>query len=138
MAKLSRQNVWQATAFLACAGVLWLHLGDFGASELSGGWLTGKILTMAEIGALLFLSALVMTVFRPRAGAIIALVASVLSLPIYLYVLMPGPYRRIFRGEYSIPLQRGFVWNSWAIAGIMTLTFAAAFCIRRVFERSSP
>jgi hypothetical protein len=63
MAKLSRQNVWQATAFLACAGVLWLHLGDFGASELSGGWLTGKILTMAEIGALLFLSALVMTVF---------------------------------------------------------------------------
>jgi hypothetical protein len=59
MAKLSRQNAWQAIAFLVCASVLWIHLGDFGISEFRGGWLTGKILTMADIGALLFLSALV-------------------------------------------------------------------------------
>jgi hypothetical protein len=136
MAKLSRKNVWQAIVFLACAGVLWIHLDDFGASEFSGGWLTGKILTMADIGALLFLSALVFTIFVPRVGAIVALAAIVLCLPFYLYVVMPGPYRRIFKGEYSVPLKRGFVWNSWAIGGIITLTFAAVLSIRRLSEQS--
>ena len=136
MGKLSRQNVWQAIAFLVCAGVLWIHLGDFGASEFSGGWLTGKILTMADIGALLFLSALVFTIFVPRIGAIVALLAITLCLPLCLFVVMPGPYRRIFKGEYSAPIQRTFVWNSWAIAGIITLTFAAVFSIRRLSQRS--
>jgi hypothetical protein len=136
MEKLSRQNVWQAITFLACAGVLWIHLGDFGASEFSGGWLTGKILTMADIGVLLFLSALVLTIFVPRVGAIVGLLAIVLCLPFYLYVVMPGPFRRIFNGEYSVPLQRTFVWNNWAIAGIIALTLAAAFSIRRLSERS--
>lgn len=136
LTKLTRQNVWQAIALLASAGVLWIHLGDFGASEFSGGWLTGKILTMADTGALLFLSALVLTIFVPRAGAIVALVAIVLYLPFYLYVVMPGPYRRIFKGEYSVPLQTAFVWNSWAIAGIITITLAAALSIRRLSERS--
>lgn len=136
MSKLSRQNVWQAIAFLVCAGVLWIHLDDFGASEFSGGWLTGKILTIADIGALLFLSALAFTIFMPRIGAIVALLAITLCLPLYLFVVMPGPYRRIFKGEYSAPLQRTFVWNIWAIAGIITLTFAAVFSIRRLSQRS--
>jgi hypothetical protein len=135
MAKLSRQNLWQSTAFLACAGVLRIHLGDFGASEFSSGWLTGKILTMADIGALLFLSALVFAIFVPRVGAIVGLEAIVLCLPFYLYVVMPGAYRRLFKGEYSVPLQRTFVWNSWAIAGIITLIFAAVFSIRRLSEQ---
>ena len=136
MAKLSRQNAWQAVAFLACAGVLWIRLGDFGASEFSGGSLTGKLLTMADVSALLFFSALVFTIFLPRVGAIVALMAIVLCLPLYLYVVMPGPYRGIFKGEYSVPLQRTFVWNSWAIVGIITLAFATVFSICRLSERS--
>jgi hypothetical protein len=111
-------------------------LDDFGASEFSGGWLTGKILTMADIGALLFISALVFTIFLPRVGAVVGLVAILLCLPLYLFFIMPGPYQRIFKGEYSEPLQRPFVWNSWAIAGIVGLTFAAVFSIRRLSERS--
>ena len=132
MAKLSRQNACQAIAFLVCAGVLWIHLGDFGVAEFRGGWLTGKILTMADVGALLFLSALVFTIFLPRLGAFLALAAILLCLPFYLYIVMPGPYRQIFKGEYSVPLQRAFVWNSWAMAGIITLAFAAVFSIRRL------
>jgi len=42
MATLNKQKVWQAIAFLTCVAVLWFHLDDFGASEFTGGWLTGK------------------------------------------------------------------------------------------------
>jgi hypothetical protein len=107
-------------------------LGDFGVSEFRGGWLTGKILTMADIGVLLFLSALVFTIFLPRLGAVVASAAILLCSPFYLYIVMPGPYRKIFKGEYSVPLQSAFVWNSWAIAGIITLAFAAVLSIRRL------
>jgi len=138
VAKLSRKNVLQAIAFLACAGVLWTHLGDFGASEFRGGWLTGKIFTMVDIGALLFLIAFVFTIFVPRTGASVALLAVVLCLPFYVYVVMPGIFRRMFKGEPSDPLEKPFVWNSWAIVGIITLIVAVVFSIRRLSERTKP
>jgi hypothetical protein len=129
MAKLNRQNVWPAIAFLACTGVLWVHLNNFEDSEFSGGWLSGKILTMAEVSVPLFLCALVCTIFLPRIAAIVGLVATALCLPFYLYVVMPGPYRRIFQGEYSFPLQREFAWNFWGVTGIVTLILAALFSV---------
>lgn len=136
MLKPREQNFVQAVAFFACAGVLWIRLDDFAGSEFSGAWVTGKILTMADIGVLLFLSALIFTFLLPRAGAVIALAAIVLCLPFYIYVVMPGAYRQILKGEYSVPLQKEFVWNSWAITGIVTLTFAASLSIRRLLQRS--
>jgi hypothetical protein len=66
MEKLNKQKVWQAATCLACVGVLWIHLDDFGASEFSGGRLTGKLFTMADLGSLLFLVALLLTMFFPR------------------------------------------------------------------------
>ncbi len=80
---------------------------------------------MADLGSLLFLVALLMTMFFPRVAAAIALVAALLCLPFYLYILMSGPYRQIFKGEYSVPLQRPFVWNSWAVVGAISLVIAA-------------
>ena len=129
MEKLSKQNVWQAAACLACVGVLWIRLDDFGASEFSGGRLTGKLFTMAELGSLLFLAALVLTFFSPRVAAAIALAATLLCLPFYLYILMPGPYQQIFKGEYSVPLQRPFVWNNWAVVGVLSLVIAACLSL---------
>jgi hypothetical protein len=134
MATLNRQNVWPAIAFLACAGVLWIHLDNFEASEF-GRPLSGKISTMADIGVLLLFSAMVLTIFLPRTGAIVTLVGIVLSLPFYLYVVVPGPYRRISHGEYSFPIQKGFAWNFWGIAGIVTLIFAT---LSSVFLLSRP
>jgi len=125
MEKLNKQKVWQAAACLACVGVLWIRLDDFGASEFSGGRLTGKLFTMADLGSLLFLVALLLTMLFPRVAAAIALVAALLCLPFYLYILMSGPYRQIFKGEYSVPLQRPFVWNSWAVVGAISLVIAA-------------
>jgi hypothetical protein len=99
MKKLSNQKVWQAIACLACTSVLWIHLNDFGASEFSGGRIAGQLLAMAEVGFLLFLVALLLTVFSPRVAAVNALTATPLCLPFYLYILMPGPFRQIFKAN---------------------------------------
>ena len=134
MEKLSKQKVWQAAACFACVGVLWIRLDDFGASEFSGGRLTGKLFTMADLGSLLFLAALLLTIFFPRVAAVVALAATLLCLPFYLYILMPGPYRQIFKGEYSVPLQRPLVWNSWAVVGVLCLLMATFLSLHSLFK----
>ena len=80
MKKLSNQKVWQAIACLACASELWLYLDEFGASEFSGGWLTGPLLRMADLGSLLFLVAAAnCSLYRPCGHATLLTV-----LPVHL------------------------------------------------------
>ena len=134
MERLIKQKVCQAIACLACAGVLWIHLDDFGASEFSGGRRAGKLFTMVDLGSVLFLVALFLTIFFPRVAAVIVLTATLLCLPSYLYILIPGPYRRIFKGEYSVPLQRSFAWNNWEVVGILSLGIAAFLSLHSFFK----
>ena len=134
MEKLSKQKVWQAAAFFACVGVLWIRLDDFGTSEFSGGRITGRLSTMAVLGSLLLLGALLMTISFPRVAGAIALAATLFCLPFYLCILMPGPYRQIFKGEYSVPLQRPFVWNDWAVVGVLSLVIAAFLSLHSFSE----
>lgn len=129
MTRPNKQKVWQAAAFIAGVAVLWIHLDDFGNSEFIGGWLTGKIFSLADFGGILFLFALLLTVFLPRVASAVALLASLLCLPLYLYVVAPGPFRRIFKGAYSVSLQHPFVWDWSAMSGIATLVFAATCSI---------
>jgi hypothetical protein len=121
---------WQAIACLACTAVLWVHLDDFGATEFSGGRLTGPLFRLADLGSLLFLVALVLTFFLRRTAATIALAATLLCFPFYLYILMPGPYRLIFKGEYSVPLSGRFHWDSWAVVGVLSLLIVAILSLR--------
>jgi hypothetical protein len=130
MENLSKHKVWQAAAYLVCAGVLWTRLIGFDYSEFSGGRITGKLFTMAEIGSLLFLVALLLTIFYPRVAAAMALTATLLGSPFCLYALMPGLYRQIFKGEYSAPLQRPLGWNNWAAVGVLSLVIAAFLSLR--------
>jgi hypothetical protein len=134
MRKLPREKAWQAAACLVSVAVLWIHLDDFGASEFSGGRLTGRLLRMADLGSLFFLLALVLMFFLRRTAATIALFAVLLCLPFYLYILMPGPYRWIFKGEYYVPLNRPFHWDTWAAIGVFSLLFAAILSIRGYFK----
>src|SRR6266568_196705 len=130
MAKFGKQQLWQAISCLLCIAVAWVRLDDLGAPEFSGGWLTGPLFTMADDGSVLFILAIVLTFFYRRIAAVIALMASLLCLPLYLYFIAPGAFRRVFKGEYSVPLRANFVWNSWAIAGIASLLLAIFFCLR--------
>jgi hypothetical protein len=125
-----RQRIWHAIGCFACAVVLWIHLNDFGASEFSGGRLTATLTRMAEIGSVLFLMALLLTFLHRRFAATIALAATLLCLPLYLYVLMPGLYRWILKGEYSVPFTRTFHWDNWAVIGIFSLLLVAIVSFR--------
>ena len=135
MKQFEKNEGRQAVAYLACAVVFWIRLDDFGASEFSGGTLTGKLFTITELGSLLFLVALLATIFFPRTAAAIALAATILGFPFYLYILMPGLFRRIFKGEYSAPGQGQFVWNTWAFVGMLTLAIATFFSLRTLSRR---
>lgn len=130
MRNFLKEKAWQGLACLACIVVLWIRLDDFGASEFSAGRLTGPLLKMAHVGSLFFLAALVLTFFLRRTVATIALAAVLLCFPFYLYILMPGPYRWIFKGEYSVPLRHPFHWDTWAAAGVLSLLFVAVLSFR--------
>lgn len=130
MAKLGKQNLWQAISCLLCLAVTWIHLDDLGASEFSGGRVTGVLFILADYGSFLFLLALFLTFLFRRIAAAIALAASLLCLPLFLYFAAPCPFRRIFKGEYSVARRASFVWNTWAIAGIFGIAVAIFVCLR--------
>ena len=125
-----KQKVWQAVGCLLCAAVAIRFGSHLEGTEFSGGRITGPLLQMQNVGTLLFLLALALTFFFRRIAAAVMLLACILCLPLYLFFTAPGPFRWIFRGEWSVPLSGSFVWDWWSIGGITTLTLAACACIR--------
>lgn len=138
MRKFPKESLWHAAACLTCTAVLWIHLDDFGASDFSGGLVARPVFRMCAFGSLLFLLVALLTTFLRRTAATIALAATLLSLPLYLYVLMPGPYRRIFKGEYSTPLRGSLRWDNWAVIGVLSLLFVATLSLRTYSKQSVP
>jgi hypothetical protein len=128
--KHGKQKLWQAASCVLCAAVTWRIPAALAGSEFSGGLLTGSLLTLYESGTYLFLLALLMTFVYERIAAGIALTASLLCVPLYLYFEVPGLFRRVANGEYSIPLQANFVWDKWAIIGMLALAVAVYVCLR--------
>ena len=78
MGKFQKEKMLQAIAYLTCTVVLWVYLDDFGASEFSGGRLTGPLFKMADLGSVLFLLALLLTFFLRRTAATITQAATLL------------------------------------------------------------
>lgn len=109
MKRPDRKTWLQAALAILCAFWLLIRLDELGASEFSGGWLTGKLFVMADGSSVLFVGAVVLTFFYPRIAAAVLLAASALAAPLCLYLLMPGVYRVVFGGEYSVAAQGLFV-----------------------------
>ena len=95
-----------------------------------GGWVTGPILDISEIGTFLFVVALPMTFVSRRISGAVAVLASLLCWPLYLYFTVPGPFHWVFRGQYKVHLQANVVWEKWSIIGILALAIAARFGFR--------
>jgi hypothetical protein len=126
---------------LAHASILllasWLSLRDISGldgTEFSGGWLTGPILNMCEIAITFFVVGIVLAYPFPRIASVTSLLASLLSLPFLLYWIAPGPFRSVFKGEYSVPLQSNFVWNKWSLETTIAILIVMAMSVWNLFS----
>jgi hypothetical protein len=103
-------------------------------TEFSGGWLTGPLLSMADMGAVLFLLTFGVTFTHPRVAAVLGLVSSLLCLPLYLYLTAPVPFNKVFGlgHEFKVQPSGGFHWDRWAIMGVLTLAATTYVCLRGI------
>jgi len=109
------------------------HWGRRG-TEFSGGRLTGPIVTMCEIAIVCFVVGIVLAFPFPRISSIISLLASLLCTPFLPYLIAPGLFRAVFRGEYSVPLQSTFVWGRWSLAQAIAILIVVTTSVWRLFS----
>ena len=126
MKKPGRNELLQAAAFLLCLAVAWID--DFGAPD--GGRIAGPIYSMFDDGWPLFFLAVLFTFFYPRVASALAIAATLLCLPLYLYLIAPGLFRSIFPGNWKSPLEANLIWNTWAVAGLLSLAVAVFGSVR--------
>jgi hypothetical protein len=128
---LKRSKVVRAVSCLACLILTLKYVFPLEASEFGGGRITGPLLAMEDIGALLFLVAIPLAFLHyRRIFGDLTLLGSLLCLPVYHYFAFPGPFRWVFRGEYSVQLQSNVVWEKWTMIGIVCLAIATSFGFR--------
>jgi hypothetical protein len=137
MKKPLKEKAMLATLFLMCAVVGWLTPTALEASEFSGGWLTGRVLKINSGGRYIFILAFVLAFLFRRIAAGIAIVASLISLPLYLFLVAPGLSRRVLGGNYSVLISANFVWDNYAVLGILTIALAVYVCIRSLSSRDA-
>ena len=115
-----RQELLLAAGSLLCVVVAWHSFWMFDGTEFGGGTLASK----KDLGAFLFVLAAILALKYLRAAAASALVGSVLSLPLYLYLVFPRPFRQVWPGPWkTIPRPETFIWDGWWVAGIFFIAF---------------
>src|SRR5262249_32446444 len=131
------QKICLAIACIACLFVAW-HVGvGLDGSEFSGGWLTGPLLSMNDIGSVLFFVALLITAFYPRIAASVAIAAGLSSLPLYVFFLAPVPFAKVFAPghQFSVPTAGGIHWSWWPGDGLLTVAIMLSICVE-IFRRA--
>ena len=109
-----------------CTVVCWRSVLVFGGTEFGSGSLAGD----EGIGGFLFILAMILIFKYPRIAALSGLAASYFSLPLFLYLVFPRPFRQVFPGNWSIPElpREKFIWDGWWIAGILFMAVVAYIC----------
>jgi hypothetical protein len=131
MKKPGTQQLCLALVCLVGVFVALRNSNGLDGTEFSGGWLTGPLLSMTDVGIVLFLPALLATFVSPRVAAGIALASSLLCLPLYLYFIAPVPFSQIFSfgHEFKVQPSAGLHWDRWAITGVLTLVATVYVCL---------
>jgi hypothetical protein len=112
-----------------------IFVSRFEGSEFSGGVTTAVILRLYDISTgLLVVGGVVCLFRRVLMGAAIVVAAGLLAAPLYIYVFLPGIFRSIVGGEYSVPLFSMGRWDAGAAFAlgplIVTTTIALAALLR--------
>jgi hypothetical protein len=128
--KQRRQRTWLAAGCLMCFLLALRNTKGLEGTEFSGGWLTGPLLSMTDVGTILFAIAFIAAFFFPRIAAGVALVSSALCLPLYLYFLAPVHSSQIFGPEHEFKVPPGFHVDLWALAGLLMVAITGYLCFR--------
>ncbi len=120
-----------SAAYLLCAILVWRYSAPLDGVEFVGGQLTGPLLKMADLGIVLFALAMILAFFKVRISAATGLIASLMSLPLYLYFTFPSIFGRVFKGESSVPATADFLWGR-AIIEATSLILTAIYSFRRL------
>jgi len=126
-------KAFQAGNFLLCFILALQVTNGLDGTEFSGGWLTGPLLSMADIGTLLFILALVLTFFFPRVAAVIGLVSSLLCVPLCCFFIAPVPFAYVFAPGHEFKVQQTavFHWHTWPVVTLFAAALASFLCVRR-------
>jgi hypothetical protein len=132
MKRPGKLELWQCATCLLCVIVVWRELDILGPSEFSGGYISGRLFWVADKAWFLFVLGLVLTLVFRRAAAVILIVASLLSLPLYMYLTFPGVIRKMTGVEFSAPLVPNVILDRWLIAGLLALLAMTYVCARNL------
>jgi hypothetical protein len=134
MRKPGTNQLSLALSCLVGALVVVQNTKTLSGTEFSGGWLTGPLLSIAEIGMVLCLLAFGVAFAHARVAAAIGLASSLLCLPLYLYLIAPIPFTELFRLRHEFKVQAigGFHLDSWAIMGVLSLGATTYVCLRGI------
>ena len=100
--------------------------------------MTGPVFRIFDVSFVLYLAAAAGLLLFRRVAAVIALVAALLALPMYLYFVAPGPFRALTGGVYSVHVAANFVWNTWCVAGITPVAVTSFECLRSLKKPHAP
>ena len=121
------------TVLIALTLLIWTSQRLEG-SEFSGGRVTGPILDLSDLGCVLLALSLVLA-YLHRTSSSLTLAGSCLCTPLLIYFIAPGPFRSVFRGEYSVPVRTAFVWDGKLGVAAIALTVASALALRTFLRR---
>ena len=138
MTKNRQVQYTQAAISLICAIVVSLYAAHWDGTEFSGGRVSGLLLHMANLAIAFFVIAGVLAFVRVVLGGAACLIGCLLAFPIYFYFVLPGPFRSVFKGEYSVPLRSSIAFTFNSALGIFALTLATFFSVRLLLTRSLP
>lgn len=98
----------------------------FDGTEFGGGTLARH----EGAGSLLLILAMSLIFRYPRVAAASGLAVSYFSLPLFLYLVFPRPFRQVWGGSWSVPElpRETFVWNGWWAAGILFILDVCCIC----------
>jgi len=71
---------------------------------------------------------MLLMLWMPRAGTVIAAVGSLACFPLYIYFTLPSLFRSVFPGEYKVQVAAGFVWAPSSIVGIVVIGVTLYLC----------
>jgi hypothetical protein len=136
MTKPTRDKLLRAALILICILILAKYGILLEESEFPGGWLTGKLLNLYDVGLTLFAASFFLTFLWRRAAAVAGLSAALLCLPLFLYFTFPRVFRRLFPGEYSVPLLPGYRPDWWTILGLTVLALLSIANVGTLLART--